>query len=111
MPAKPWDGGNGVSPRGRFYIPVPVTATLRASVGVPGAAGDELDWLWLFPSSLTPGAVVLSDGAIPVWTWPAGVTLQDTRPIFVPLNLSSRVGPWTLTLAATFSALAAGAFS
>lgn len=113
----PWDGGKPVAARGRFYIPCAanVVTTLTQDANKGGAAGDELDWVWLFPTSTTPGAASIIDGtgggAVTVWPWPAGITLADKRPIFVPLNLRSAVGAWSVSLPATFTGLAAGRFT
>lgn len=114
MAPRAWDAGKPVAARGRYYVECAAGATTPLKENpdaAAGDAGDELDWLWLFPTSTTPGAASLLDGANVIWPWPAGVTLQDTRPIFVPLNLRSREGGWSLTLPASFTALAAGAFS
>lgn len=112
--APPWDAGRPVSARGRYYVSCAASATTTLTEGTPGQVGnvgDEIDWLWLFPNTTTPGAATLQDGGITVWTWPAGITLADIRPILVPLNLRSRVGAWSVGLGATMTALAAGAFT
>lgn len=106
---KPWDAGMPVEARGRFYVACAANGTtiLQQSVG---AVGDELDWLWLFPATTTPAATALKDGATTVWTFPA-VALTDIRPIFVPLNLRSLVGAWSLVAGANMAGLGAGSFS
>lgn len=111
MPGQ-WDGGKPVAARGRFYVACAANATtvLQESTTPGGAIGDEIDWLWLFPATTTPAASSLKDGAVTVWTFPA-VTLTDTRPIFVPLNLRSRSGAWSLVAGANMAGLGAGAFS
>lgn len=108
--SQPWDAGKPVAARGRYYVPCAV-ATATTLQEREGALGDEIDWLWIYPATAAPGAVTLSDGGTDVWTWPAGIALNDIRPIFVPLNLRSREGAWTLTCGANVSATAAGAFS
>lgn len=110
---KPWDGGRPVAARGRYYVQCAanVATPLTEDVGGTGAVGDEIDWLWIMPATTTPGAVVLLDGVIPVWTWPAGITLTDIRPIFVPLNLRSLTAGWGVTTPASVTVLAAGAFT
>lgn len=107
-----WDGGNPVSARGRFWVQCPAGAVtvLNEDAGA-GAIGDELDWVWFFPADATPGVAHILDGATPLWTWPGGITLNDVRPIFVPLNLRSLTGVWSIELPGDMSALAAGAFS
>lgn len=112
MAPRQWDGGHPASARGRFYVECPAGATTVMQEGdTPGQAGDELDWLWLFPADTSPGAASLLDGANIIWPWAAGIVLNDVRPIFVPLNLRSREGAWSLTLPADMTGLAAGAFS
>jgi hypothetical protein len=109
-----WDGGGPVSARGRFYVACPANATTSlddTGQAGAGATGDEIDWLWLYPATTTPGALSLKDGAVTVWAWPAGITLNDTRPIFVPLNLRSQNGAWSVVAGANMAALGAGAFS
>lgn len=105
-----WDGGRPVSARGRFWFPCPANATTVIQENT-GETGDEIDWLYLLPTTTTPGAANLLDGGQVVYPWPAGVTLSDLRPIFVPLNLRSRFGPWSIQLPANMAARAGGAFS
>jgi hypothetical protein len=108
------DGSQPVSARGRFYVKCAanaVTALTESTTGGTGKLGDEIDWLWIFPTTTTPGAVTLSDGGTSVWPWPGGITLADIRPIFVPLNIRSQVGGWTVTTPAGVTVLASGAFS
>lgn len=106
---QPWDGGRPVAARGRYYVECPANASTTLSE-TEGRAGDDLDWIWIFPATVAPGAVTLNDGANPVWAWPAGIALNDTRPIFVPLNLRSREGAWQIVCGANVAAVAAGAF-
>lgn len=107
-----WDGGKPVSARGRFWVQCPVgVATILQEDNGQGQEGDELDWVWLYPQDVTPGPLEILDGVIPIWTWPGGITLNDTRPIFVPLNLRSLTGVWSIATPGDMAALAAGAFS
>ncbi len=106
-----WDGGKPVNPNGRYYVECPANAATVLAQSGGGRKGDCVDQLWLYPATTTPGALTLSDGANVVWTWPAGVTLNDTRPIYVPLYLASREdGGWTVTAGASIAALASGQF-
>lgn len=111
--ARGWDAGLQVAAVGRQYAQVAanqVAAALAAATST-GAAGDSLDWLWIFPATTTPGVVSLLDNALVLWSWPGGLTLSDVRPIFVPLNLRSVNGAWKVTTPANASVLAAGIFS
>lgn len=113
MPPRPWGGGNPVAARGRFRVLCAAggNTELRETPDNPGEAGDELDHLWIFPATTTPGAVTLFDGATPAWVWPAGIILNDARPVFVPLNWRSLEGAWSVTCGANVSATGTGAFS
>lgn len=105
-----FDGGKQVGAVGRQYESV--AANLATVIlGGAGAVGDTIDCLWIFPATLNPGGVTLFDGAIPVWSWPAGIALTDLRPIFVPLNLRSVSGPWNVTTSANLSVLGIGIFT
>jgi hypothetical protein len=86
---------------GRPYVPAPAGATTPLQL-VQGAKGDEVDWLWIAAGA---GSVALKDGGVTVWTWDALTTDR-----FVPLNLRSMVGGWSLTTVGV-AALAAGCFS
>lgn len=106
-----WDGGVPVDANGRQYEAVPAGSAAQP-LGGTGATGDTLDGVWLFPADTTPGSVVVLDGAVAVWTWPAGITLTDARPIFAPLNLRSvQVGGWKVTTPADVAVLAWGLFT
>lgn len=113
MTSQKWDGGRQVAAVGRQYAQIAVSqaAAPLAAAGGAGQAGDSLDYLWIFPTTTTPGAVTLFDGGAAVWAWPAGLTLSDLRPIYVPLNLRSVNGPWRVTTPANATALGAGIFS
>lgn len=109
-PNKPYDGGTQVAALGRQYETVGVSQAAQP-LGGAGLVGDTLDYVWIFPQDTSPGVVIVADGAVTVWTWPAGTTLSDTRPIFVPLNLRSVNGPWQITTPADATVLASGIFS
>lgn len=105
-----WDGGWPVTANGRQYQPV-AASQIAALLGAVGAIGDTLDQLWLMPATTAPGTVIVLDGALPVWTWPAGITVTSLAPIFIPLNLRSVAGGWNITTGADVAVLASGAFS
>jgi hypothetical protein len=108
MPA--YDGAMIVSAVGRQYETV-LANQVAQPLGENGAAGDTLDQLWIMPTTLGPGAVVVLDEGVPVWTWPAGIVPASLAPIFIPLNLRSVNGAWQITTGANLSVLASGAFT
>lgn len=110
MPA--WDGNTQIAAGGRPYQAVAAN-TASANLGAKGgAAGDTIDYVWIFPTTTTPGNVVISDGATAIWTM-SGVTLSSTQPIPVPLNLRSQNNPggWKISTGANVSVLAVGLFT
>lgn len=106
-----WDGGQEVSAQGRAYQKLAANGAAVALGANGGGIGDSIDYLWLLPTTTGPGTVVLLDGVIAVWTWPAGLTLTDTRPIYIPLNIRAVSGPLHVTTGANIAALATGQFS
>lgn len=108
----PWDGsGKPVTPGGRAYVECAAGAATVLAGQAGGAAGDCLDQVWIYPGTVNPGALTIADGANVLWTWPAGITLNDTRPIYVPLYLRAVDGPWTVTAGANIAGLASGQFA
>lgn len=105
-----WDGGTQVDANGRAYEQVAANQAAQI-IGTVGAVGDNIDGIWIFPATTGPGTVIVLDGAVAIWTWPAGITVTDTRPIFVPLNLKSVNTGWRITTGANVSALAWGQFT
>lgn len=94
---------------GRFYQLVPANTALQALGPTGGLLGDDIDQLWIYPTSLAAmGAVTLFDGAIPVWSFPANQTLPNLAPIYAPFNWKSVSGVWRLTVGASASVNASG---
>lgn len=99
--SQPWDAGKPVSARGRYYVPCPANAATTLQER-EGALGDEIDWIWMDAGA---GNVVLRDGGTIVRTF-AGQAAER----FIPLNLRSRVGAWSITTPVGITATAAGSF-
>lgn len=97
---------------GRQYQTVPANTAAQAIGPTGGALGDDIDGIWIFPASLAAmGAVVVLDGAVAVWAFPAAQTLANLAPIFVPLNYKSVSGAWHVTTGASGAAQAFGRFT
>lgn len=82
-------------------------------IGATGAAGDRLTGLLVVPATTSPGAVSIKDGggsAITVFTGGAS-SVATLIPFFIPLNLISLAGAWSVTTGANVSVLAAGNFT
>jgi hypothetical protein len=94
--------GAPVTAEGRFYVECPAGATTVLQQNV-GAADNELDWIWIEAGT---GTVTLNDGGTALFSWGAGTVER-----FIPLNIKSRLGAWSLTVTAGQNAFAAGAFS
>ena len=103
----PWDAGKRVAARGRFYVQCGANATTQLRENTQpagtGAAGDELDWLWMDAGA---GNLQLFDGPTLFRAW-AGQTTER----FIPLNVRSLNGGWSVTMPAGITATAAGSFS
>jgi hypothetical protein len=110
--AGPSDGYTQVSAGGRAYEAIAASQAAQP-MGATGAIGDTLDGIYIFPATLTPGAVSIADGNVTLWTFPA-ITVADLRPIFYPFNWKAVVAAtpgWRITTGANVSALAWGQFS
>lgn len=91
-----------VAAEGRYYVECAANITTVLQQ-VAGALGDELDWIWIGAGA---GTVTLKDGGTTFFTWGA-----QTVERFVPLNIRSRVGAWSLVTPAGVVAVTAGKFS
>jgi hypothetical protein len=94
--------GVPVAAEGSFYVVCPAggPTTLEQSAG---AKGDMIDWLWLEAGA---GTIALIDGGTTLFTWDG-----QTAERFIPLQIRSREGAWSVTTTGGLTALAAGAFS
>ena len=80
-------------------------------LGGAGAIGDAIAGVWFFPGSTTPAAWSVLDNTTTVFAWPAGITLTDTRPIFIPLGDKSASGAWKITTGANCALTVHGKFT
>ena len=81
----------------------------NAIVGTSGAVGDFIDRLIIFPASVSPGAVTLTDGTTAIASFPGGTaSLSTLAPIVVPVGAHSVNGAWKITTGASVSVLAVG---
>lgn len=94
------------------YETVAASATDQA-LGATGAAGDYLASLLITPTSTSPGAVSIKDGAgtaIPIF---AGGTssVSNLVPFAASLGIKSASGAWKVTTGANVSVIASGNFT
>lgn len=94
------------------YETVASSQTAQA-LGANGIKGDWLSHLIIVPANTSPGVVSIKDGsdsAITVFTGGAS-SINELRPIIVPIRLRSRTGGWQITTGADVSLIAVGNFS
>ena len=94
------------------YEAVAASATGQA-LGPAGAKGDFLAGLLIVPATTSPGAVSIQDGsgsAIVVFAGGAS-SVATLTPFYVPLNIKSTGGAWSVTTGANVSAVASGFFT
>lgn len=97
---------------GREYETVAASATDQP-LGATGAVGDDLDGLLIVPATTSPGQVSIKDGggsAIIIFTGGAS-SVSNLVPFFVPLNLRSLAGAWSVTTGASVAAIGTGNFT
>jgi hypothetical protein len=82
-------------------------------LGATGAVGDLLISLLIVPSSTSPGAVTISDGAGAAITVFAGGadSITTLHPFSVPLGIRSVAGAWSVSTGADVSVVASGNFA
>ena len=98
---------------GTEYETVAASATDQI-MGATGAIGDLLVSVLIVPSSTSPGAVTVKDGAAgPAITIFAGgaTSIATLHPVSVPLNLKSTGAGWRVTTGAGLTAIATGNFT
>jgi hypothetical protein len=91
-----------------------VAASLADNIlGSTGAIGDYLISLLIVPTSVSPGAVSIRDGAgtsIPVFSGGAN-SLSNFVPFSVSLGMKSKTGAWKVTTGANLTVIATGTFT
>jgi hypothetical protein len=83
-------------------------------LGATGAAGDYLKGLIIVPAVVACGVVTIKDGAggaISIFVGGGTTALVDAKPFFVPLDLVSLAGAWSVTTGANVSVIAVGDFT
>jgi hypothetical protein len=96
--------------QGYQAVAASTTATLQVSAG---ATGDYFDGVLIVPSSLSPGAVSIKDGAgsaIPIFAGGAS-SLTTLHSFYVPITAVSAAGAWSITTGSSLTAFATGNFS
>lgn len=81
--------------------------------GAGGDKGDFISGLLIVPTSVSPGAVTISDGGGPAISVFAGgaSSLSNLVSFLVPLGIRSTAGAWTITTGSGVSVLATGGFT
>jgi hypothetical protein len=82
-------------------------------LGTAGAKGDFIAGILVIPATVAGGVVTLIDGAtsIPVYVGGATTALTTVAPFYIPLNIFSASGAWSITTGANISCIAMGSFS
>ena len=90
-----------------------VAASQTAQVmGGTGATGDYLTGVLVIPTTTSPGAVTILDGATSIVIFNGGaVSLTELRPFYVQLGIKSVSGPWKITTGANVAAIGIGNFA
>lgn len=97
---------------GNNYVSVTSSVTTSKLQISTGSAGDYLAGVLLVPSSVSPGAVTLTDGTTAMPIFAGGTTsVSNLVSFFVPVGANSVSGPWLITTGSTITAIAVGDFS
>lgn len=88
-----------------------VAASQTAQVmGSMGAVGDYLSHIVIQPTTTAAGTCTVLDNTTVIFTFTTG-TLGDLKPLVVPFNCQSAIGPWKITTGANVAVLAFGDFT
>ncbi len=95
-----------------FYEPVAASQTDQ-KLGTAGGPGDHLERLIIVPATLSPGSVVLEDGAgSAITVFPGGTnSVNELKPFSIDIGASSRGGAWQVTTGADVSVIGIGEFT
>lgn len=96
------------------YATVAASQTAQALGTNGGAKGDCLFGVLIVPGTTGAGAVSIKDGggsAISLFTGGGTTALTILTPVFIPLNMLSTVGGWSITTGANVTAIAIGKFT
>jgi hypothetical protein len=81
-------------------------------LGGAGAKGDYLATLTVIPTSVSPGAIAILDGATSVTVFAGGANaLSNLVPFQIPIGMYSVNGAWSVTTGAGLSVVATGSFT
>lgn len=100
-----------MSSRSLSYETVAASQTAQV-LGITGGAGDRIRGVLIIPATTSPGNVLLLDGATSIVIFTGGATsVADITPIYIPLGLHAKTGPWKITTGAAVSVIGMGAFT
>lgn len=82
-------------------------------LGTAGAKGDFIAGVLIIPAVDEAGLVTLIDGStsIPLFVGGGTTALPSLMPVYVPLNMFSQSGAWSITTGANVSCIAMGSFT
>ncbi len=89
-----------------------IASQTTQAIGPVGRLGDVIQRVVIIPTSTSPGAVALKDGAGTAFNiFDGGASsLTELKPTVVELGLRSMVGAWQVTTGANVRALVIGRF-
>ena len=93
------------------YETVAASQTGQA-IGATGAAGDYMAGILVVPATTSPGNVLLLDDATSITVFTGGTSsVSNLVPFYIPLNMVSASGAWSITTGANVSCIAVGNFT
>jgi hypothetical protein len=96
---------------GQAHYQVAASQT-NQQMGATGAIGDVFSIIMIIPTSTSPGAVSISDGATSITVFAGGAaSLVDLRPFLFALNTVASGAGWKVTTGANVSAVVVGTFT
>lgn len=89
-----------------------VAASATAVLGPNGAKGDFVLGLLVVPTSLSPQAISVLDGATSITVFAGGAnSIGSLQPFYIPLGWTSVSGAWSVTTGSGLSVVAGGRFT
>ena len=103
---------NPVSDVGVDQYETVAASTGPQTLGVTGATGDFLLNLLVIPTSVSPGAITITDGSTVITVFAGGTnSLATLNPFPIPIGASSVSGAWKVTTLAGATVIAFGRFT